>query len=169
MYTHSAYGRVTLEKKRRLKKKTDIKFIPIVPMGVSRSRALTRRLPPTRFSLKASMALMMSFIFCFLMRFKSCVSAPLLQRVSFLSCVLKFDRYACLTARKPHSPFFWMPSAHFSQSNPTPKWPWVSVLNPTPNAEYAEMCTQFFLMHSAQIMTWVSVINPTLNAHKHLP
>lgn len=46
------------------------------------------------------MALMMSFIFCFLMRFKSCVSAPVLQRVSSLSCMLKLDRHALLTL--PH-------------------------------------------------------------------
>ena len=45
--------------------------VPMVPIGVSRSSALTKRLPPTRFSLKASIALMMSFIFCFLIRFRS--------------------------------------------------------------------------------------------------
>jgi hypothetical protein len=39
---------------------------------VSFSNAFTSRLPPTRFSLKASIALIMSFIFSFLLRFNSC-------------------------------------------------------------------------------------------------
>ena len=86
--------------------KKNKKKLPIVPMGVSRSRAFTRRLPPTRFSLKASIALIMSFIFCFLMRFKSCacVYVCLCMCVCMCVCVCMYVcvyvcMYACMHAR----------------------------------------------------------------------